>query len=87
MHRQAGLTEYEHMIISAVRYALGRMTYIVGMTVDYVLEDIKQNKLSIHCLNVIREDIEFEKNLGMECDKKDWKRLLKKIEEVINNDK
>ena len=28
------MTDYEHMIVSAVRYALGRMTYIVELTVN-----------------------------------------------------
>ena len=77
------MTDYEHMIISAVRYALGRMTYIVGLTVDYVLKDIEENKLSRNCLSVIKKDIESEKDLGMECDKKDWCRLLNKINEVL----
>lgn len=33
------MTDYEHIIISAVRYALGRMTYMVELTVNYVLKD------------------------------------------------
>lgn len=77
------MTDYEHMIISAERYALGRMTYIVSLTVDYILKEIKENKLSDECLDVIREDINNTKNLGMECDKKQWLKLLDRIEEVI----
>ena len=77
------MTDYEHIIISAVRYALGRMTYIVDLTVAYVLKDIEENKLSRNCLSVIKKDIESEKDLGMECDKKDWKRLLDRIEKEL----
>ena len=50
------MTYYEQMIISAVRYALGRLTYIVGLTVDYVLKDIEDKKLSQKCLYIIKQD-------------------------------
>ena len=77
------MTDYENMIVSAVRYALGRMTYIVEITVNYVLQEIEDNKLSDRCLSVIREDIANAEDYGMECDKKDWMKLLNRIEEVI----
>ena len=77
------MTDYEHIIISAERYALGRMTYIVELTVNYILKEIENNKLSESCLDVIREDINSTKNLGMDCDKKLWLKLLDRIEEVI----
>ena len=77
------MTDYEHIIISAERYALGRMTYIVELTVNYILQEIEDNKLSDSCLDVIREDINSAKNLGMECDRVQWLKLLKRIEEVI----
>ena len=77
------MSDYEQMIISAVRYALGRMTYIVSLTVNYVLKDIEENKLSKYCLSIMKKDIEDEKDLGMECDKKDWQRLLDIIEKEL----
>lgn len=77
------MSDYEHIVISAVRYALGRCTYIVELTVNYVLQEIEDDKLSDRCLYVIREDISNAKNYGMDCDKKDWIKLLHKIEEVI----
>ena len=77
------MTDYEHMIISAERYALGRMTYIVSLTVDYILKDIEGNKLSNACLNIIKKDIKEARDYGMECDKKQWIKLLNRIEEVI----
>ena len=77
------MTNYEQIIISAERYALGRMTYIVEITVNYILEEIEYDKLSDTCLSIIAEDIRQARNLGMECDKKWWIKLLDRIEEVI----
>lgn len=77
------MTDYEQIIISAERYALGRMTYIVEITVNYILQKIEDNKLSDRCLDIIAEDIRSAKSLGMECDKVLWIKLLDKIEEVI----
>ena len=80
------MSDYENIIISAVRYALGRMTYIVNLTVNYVLKDIEENKLSKKCLYIIKKDIENANDLGMECDKKDWQMLLNNINEVLGDD-
>ena len=77
------MTDYEQIIISAERYALGRMTYIVELTVNYILKEIENNKLSESCLDVIRKDIKEARNYGMDCDKKQWLKLLDRIEEVI----
>ena len=77
------MTDYERIVISAVRYALGRMTYIVELTVNYVLEEIENDELSDRCLDVIAEDIRSAKSLGMDCDKAQWLKLLDRIEEVI----
>ena len=40
------MSDYEHIVISAVRYALGRMTYIVELTVNYIMKQIDEDKLS-----------------------------------------
>lgn len=77
------MTDYEHIVISAVRYALGRMTYIVELTVNYILQEIEDDKLSDRCLSKIRDDIKEAKYLGMQCDEIQWIKLLKRIEEVI----
>lgn len=77
------MTDYEHIVISAVRYALGRMTYIVEITVNYIMQQIDEDKLSDSCLSIILEDIKEAKNLGMECDKEQWLKLKNRIEEVI----
>lgn len=77
------MSDYEHIVISATRYALGRMTYIVELTVNYIMQQIDEDKLSDSCLSVILEDIKEAKNLGMECDKEQWLKLKNRIEEVI----
>lgn len=77
------MSDYEHIVISATRYVLGRMTYIVELTVDYILQEIENDNLSDSCLNIIRRDIKETKNLGMECDREQWLKLLNRIEEVI----
>ena len=77
------MIDYEHIVISAERYALGRMTYIVEITVNYILQEIEDDKLSDRCLSQIRDDIKEAKDYGMECDKKLWLKLLNRIEEVI----
>lgn len=77
------MTDYEHIVISAERYALGRMTYIVELTVNYILQEIEDGKLSDRCLDIIRKDIKEAKDYGMDCDKQQWLKLLNRIEEVI----
>ena len=77
------MEDYEHIVISAERYALGRMTYIVELTVNYIMQEIEDNKLSDQCLDIMRNDIEKARNYGMQCDKEQWMKLLKRIEEVI----
>ena len=79
------MTNYEHMIVSAIRYALGRMTYIVSLTVNYVLEDIKENKLSSTCLELMLKDIQSAEYLGMECDVKEWEKLSKEINKKLRS--
>lgn len=77
------MTDYEQIIISAERYALGRMTYIVEKTVNYILQEIEDDKLSDRCLDIIAEDIRSAKSLGMGRDVIRWLTLLDRIEEVI----
>lgn len=77
------MTDYEHIVISAVRYALGRKTYIVELTVNYILKEIEDDKLPDRCLSIIAEDIRNAEDYGMYCDKQCWMKLLQRIEEVI----
>ena len=79
----------EMILICAVRYALGRMSYIVGVVAEYVA--VKQSGLSKECINIIIRDIEEElkryhdagQTLGMECDERTWVRLLERLKEGV----
>ncbi len=67
---------FQEMLVSAVRYALGRMTYIVGLTVDYIMPMIQN--LDLKYINIMIDDIDRQREYGygMEMDRKDWVRLL-----------
>lgn len=68
------MSKEEQMYISAVRYALGRRTYIVSDTVNFMMDQ----RLSSHCKRIMQDDIEtaLKGYYGMECDKEEWERLL-----------
>ena len=79
------MTPEEQILICAVRYALGRMSYIITVVCDYVY--FKRKTLSRECINIIIRDIEEEMEryhssgelLGMECDERTWSRLLETL--------
>lgn len=79
------MTHEEQILICAVRYALGRMSYIVNVVAEYVA--LKQPELSKECIKIIILDIEEElkryhdvgQTLGMECDERTWLRLLETL--------
>ena len=79
----------EMIIICAVRYALGRMSYVVDEVCKYVAS--KRDKLSRNCINVITRDIKEEmqryhdlgEKLGMECDERSWVKLLEVLERKV----
>lgn len=81
----------EMMLISAVRYALGRRSYIVPETCSFVAS--VKDKLSQHCIDIIIRDIGegFEMYhrsghlMGMECDEADWRVLLRRLKEGNGN--
>lgn len=75
------------MILSAARYALGRRTYIVSWTCEFI-----ENNLHILLekdIKVIIRDIkEQEKNYGLgdNCDINNWRDLLFKLEKYIEEE-
>lgn len=76
------ISDYEHMLISALRYALGRRTYIVELTCKYIEKQIPM--MSDRCKEIMIKDIESQRNYGDECDKADWMHLLAKLKENID---
>ncbi len=73
------------ILCCAVRYALGRRTYIVGVVVDYVLAHLEL--LDSKTLSVMIRDIKECKNYGQDIDANDWMRLLAALEEVYDGKK
>lgn len=68
------------MMVSAVRYALGRMSYIVGWTVDETIR--VWSDLSLNSRTVIERDVRQAKSdgvVGMPIDGQEWDRLLTHI--------
>lgn len=68
--------DFQEMLVSAERYALGRMTYIVSVTVNYISPLIRS--LDMKYINIMIDDIVSHSDLGygMDMDKADWMRLL-----------
>lgn len=81
------------LIVSSVRYALRRRTYIVGSTIDFVNRYYKY--LTKEELSVITRDIDVvlsEHNsghrlIGDECDYKQWDNLSMKLNLFIKSSK
>ena len=72
------------MMCSAVRYALGRMTYITGATCDFITPLVPY--LDTSALQNINKDItdHAEMNqLGMDIDRVKWLKLRSEIQKEI----
>ena len=65
----------QNIYLSALRYALGRRSYIVSDTVDTLMK----LELSEQTIGVMIRDIEACQDYGMEMDKQDWLRLLEHL--------
>jgi len=73
------MTDEEQIYISAVRYGIGRKTYITSVIANFMMKQ----ELSEKCKFIMIRDIENERDsklsdkpLGDECDKKSWLALL-----------
>ena len=71
------MNEKEQIYSCAVRYGLGRMTYITGVISDFMM----QQELSKHCKEIMIRDIEECENYGHQCDKDSWMKLLDFLKE------
>ncbi|MGX2974437.1 hypothetical protein ACWIUH_05565 [Ursidibacter arcticus] len=74
--------EFQMLIISAERYAIGRMTYVVSETCDLIanyLPSLSNNTLSV----LIRDIKSYPKDsgsYGSKCDNENWLNLLSLLE-------
>lgn len=84
---------FEQMLISAERYACGRRTYIVEMTVDYIISLLP--RLSDWCITVMQNDMKSEfdmaermqRKIGMSCDHEQWVKFREALDEVMKRRK
>ena len=67
------------ILVSAERYALGRRTYIVQWTCEFIKNNI--HLLSDKDRQVMIRDLESAISYGEDCDEKDWKKLLEILKE------
>lgn len=77
------MTDYEMVLICALRYALGRRSYMVGIVTNYIDAVIRLGGLSDICKAAMITEIEQTPDYGDECDKADWLRLLEKLKGEI----
>lgn len=74
---KGNIEDISAMFVSAERYALGRMTYIVGWTCEIISNNL--NLLTEKDKKVMIRDIERCTNYGCETDKYEWRILLSKL--------
>lgn len=91
LHGWVAITQdFELMMISALRYAIGRYTYMPSVTIEYIRYLIPQ--LSAKTLFVMKRDIEeeIERYQRMERElymAKEWQKLAEEINEMYEKKK
>lgn len=72
------------MLLSAERYALGRQTYIVQWTCEFIANNL--HLLTLSNKKVMIRDIEECEYYGMDIDKKEWLKLLEVLKKEGSKD-
>lgn len=62
--------KYEKILWCAMRYALGRRTYLTMEVIDYIKKVLPA--LSLDTLMMMQQDIENQHDFGDELDEKRW---------------
>lgn len=71
------------ILVSAERYALGRMSYIVSWTYEVIKKNL--HLITEQDKRVMIEDIEKCKNYGHDIDKTCWGELLEVIKKSLED--
>lgn len=79
-YKETQMNDQEHLYVCAVRYGLGRKTYITSIISSFLM----QTKLSDYCTKLIIRDIEKCDNYGHDCDKECWIQLLNHLKSSLN---
>lgn len=69
------------MLVSAERYALGRMTYIVSWTCNFIADNL--HLLTEKDKQIMIRDIENPISYGHDWDKAEWLKLLDVLKESL----
>lgn len=78
--------EFGAVLNCAVRYCIGRATYMPGLVTDWIMDNC-HGKLNKKTLFVMGRDIDEAKSLGMDCDVKTWMKFREWIrQEMGKND-
>lgn len=75
---QADNGELGSVFICAVRYCLGRCTYMPKLVTDFILPYIPY--LENRTLSVMMRDIQEAPSYGMDCDRTMWMYFLQKLQ-------
>jgi hypothetical protein len=76
--------DFQQMLVSALRYAIGRQSYIVGLTVEYIewkIPLMDKRYLAIMSRD-IDEEMKLSDRLSIDIDIR-WLRLKDKIDERL----
>lgn len=82
------VTVSDHMVVSAVRYALGRSTYVVGWTIGELIRI--WDDLPVSTRSVVLRDVNDALNTTwppmMDMDRAEWVRLIQFTEHQLQRD-
>lgn len=67
------IQDFDLILICALRYALGRRTYITQVVADSIITQIPN--LGFNSLKIMIRDIDSTQNLGDQCDIDNWIKL------------
>lgn len=73
--------DFGSVILCAIRYCLGRRTYMPATVCNYVRPLLPY--LDGHMISCMERDIRECKDYGMDCDRKMWTSLLADIRQVM----
>lgn len=75
--------DFALVVGSALRYGLGRRTYITGAISEFIINNIElipdDQKL------VMIRDIKKQEDYGDDCDEENWMKLLAELEKSVEN--
>lgn len=74
--------DFGAVLICAIRYSLGRATYMPHLIMDYIRPLLPV--LAVGTLQVIKRDIEDAERYGHECDKVAWMSFLADVRDELN---